>query len=107
MSVYHDPIGSLFVDTHPYVSKLMTGTFNNWMPQPQFWNVEKVLNFLGSLDSEKLELKMVTYKLTMLLALTGSFRGHGIYCLDILYLIKHSSGYTFHFSKITNNSKEK
>lgn len=38
------------------------------------WNVEKVTNFLDTLNSVKLELKLLTYKLTMLLGLTKSRR---------------------------------
>ena len=49
------------------------------------WDVEKVLN---SLDSERKELKMLTCKVTMLLALTGSSRADEFCYLDILYLIK-------------------
>ena len=74
------------------------------MPQPRYcfiWDVEKVLGVLNSLDSERIELKMLTYKVTMLLALTGSSRAHEICYLVIRYLIKHSSGYTFHFNKLT------
>ena len=58
------------------------------MPQSRYcfiWDVEKVLN---SLDSERIELKMLTYKVTMLLALTGSSRADEICYLDIRYLIK-------------------
>ena len=35
----------------------------------------------------------------MLLALTGSARAHEICYLDICYLIRHSSAYSFHFLK--------
>ena len=35
----------------------------------------------------------------MLLALERSFRAHEICYLDIRYLIKHSSAYTFHSNK--------
>ena len=45
------------------------------MPQLRYcfvWDVEKVLGFLNSLDSERTELKQLTYNnVTMLLALTG------------------------------------
>ena len=60
------------------------------------WDVEKILGFQ---NSERIEIKVSTYKVTMLLALERSFRAHEICYLDIPYLIKHSSAYTFHFNK--------
>ena len=74
------------------------------MPQPRYcfiWDVEKVLGVLNSLDSERIELKMLTYKMAVLLALTESSRAHEICYLDIRYLVKHSFVYTFHFNKLT------
>ena len=50
-------------------------------------------------------LKNLTVKLTMFLALTSATRASEIGSLDIRYLIKHSSGYTFHFGKDTKTSK--
>ena len=54
-------------------------------------DVKKVLGFLYSLGSERIELETLTYKVATLLALTRSSRAHEICYLDILYLIKHSS----------------
>ena len=41
----------------------------------------------------------------MLLALTSAAGASKTGFLDIWYLIKHSSGYTFHFGKNTKTSK--
>ena len=52
---------------------------NNRLPQPSYtsiWDVEIVINFLDTLDSDKIELKLLTQKLTMLLALPRSARAH-------------------------------
>ena len=71
ISAHHDPIFPFLVGKHAHVSKLMTGTFNNQIPQPKFcltWDIEKVLSFPGYLDSEKLGLKMLTHTLTTPLA---------------------------------------
>ena len=99
-----------FVGKRSHVSKSVIKIFNNWMCQQKLyfiWDIEKELNFLGPLDSEKLQLKMLAYKSTMLLALTGSSRSHEIYCLnEIRYLIKRSSDFTSHFSKITKIAKK-
>ena len=104
ISAYHDPIGPFSVGKHPRISSILTGIFNNRMPQPKYcfvWDVEVVLKYLDSLHTDKLELKMLTYKTTMLLALAESSRAHEICYLDTYYLTKHSSGYTFQFGKIT------
>ena len=88
---YHDSFGPFSVGKHPRITNLITGIFNNRMPQPRYcfiWDVEKVVCFLNSLDSERIELKKLTYKVAILLALTGSSRAHEICYLDVRYLIK-------------------
>ena len=108
ISAYHEPMGSFKVGEHPHVSKLMTGIFNNRPTKPRYtfiWDVETVEKFLDTLDSNKLELKLLTYKLTMLLALAESCRAHEICLLNIDYLVRHSTSYRFHFSKPTKTSR--
>ena len=70
------------------------------------WDVEKGINFLGILNPQRLELKFLTYKLTLLLVLTGSSRAHEICCLNILYFVRHSFSYNFHFSKVSKTAKK-
>ena len=109
ISAYHDSIGPFSVRKHPCVSSLITGTFNIRMPQPRYcfiWDVEKVLGFLNSLDSETIELKILIHKLAMLVALTRSSRAHGICYLEIRYLIKHISRYIFNFNKLTRTTRK-
>ena len=70
------------------------------------WDVEKVLTFLSTLNSEEgLSDKILTLKLTMLLALTAAARASEVCYLDIRYLVKHSSGYTFQFSRVTKTAR--
>ena len=81
VSAYHDSIDSFSVGKHPRISSLLTGIFNNRTPQPRYFfmlDVEKVLGFLNSLDSERIKYKMLTYKVTMSLALIGSSRSHEV-----------------------------
>lgn len=71
ISPYHDLIVPFFVGKHAHFSKLMSGTFNNQIPQPKFClisDIEKVLSFPGYLDSEKVGLKMLNHRLTTPLA---------------------------------------
>ena len=49
----------------------MAAFFNNRIYR-FIWNAEKVINFLDTVNSGKLELNLLKCKLTMLLALTGS-----------------------------------
>ena len=84
---------------HPSVSDLLTSIFNKNPPQPKFifiWDAKKVLNILSCQRSETNDnLKDLTLKLTMALALTSAGRTSDIAYLDARYLIKHSSGYIF------------
>ena len=69
ISAYHDSVCPFPVGNHSYIRCF----FNNRMLQSRYCftlDVEKVLSFLNSLDSERTELKILTYKVTMLLALT-------------------------------------
>lgn len=109
VTAYHGSIFPFFVEKQSHISVLITGLFNNRMPQPKqcfIWDVGKVLSFLNSLDSERIEFKMLTYKVVILLTLTGLFTAHEICYLDIHYLMKHSSGYTLHVNKLTKTTRE-
>ena len=107
LSAYHDPIDGVAIGKHPLVSSLLTGIFNKRFPQPKYtfiWDVQKVVTYLSSLDSTNISDKSLTLKLTMLLVLTSAARAHEICFLDSKYLVKHSSGYTFHFGRPTKTS---
>ena len=91
------------------ISALLAGVYNIRLPQPRYtfiWDVKKVIDILATLNSpSELKVKDLTLKSTMLVALTLAVRASKIGFLDIRYLIKHSSGYTFHFRKNTQTSK--
>lgn len=57
--------------------------------------------FLDILNSNEMELKLLTQKLAVLLALTVLSIVHGIFYLDIRYLIRHSSAHSFYLSEVT------
>ena len=64
ISAYYEPIGPISFDKHRRVSDLMTEVFNNRMPQLRYCficDVEKVINFLDTLNSERLEQKFLTF----------------------------------------------
>ena len=109
ISVYHDTIEGFVVGQHPRVSALLSGIFNNRPPQPKYnfiWDVKKVLDFLVTLKSDnECSLKVLTLKLTMLLALTSAARASEVCFLDTKYLVRHPSVYIFQFGRITKTAR--
>ena len=110
ISAFHEPIDGSSVGKHPHVSAILTGVFNNRYPQPKYqfiWDVDVVTKFLVTLgDNQDLDDKTLTKKLTILLALTSASKSHEIDYLDIRFLVKHHSGYTFSFSKPTKVTRK-
>jgi len=109
ISAFHEPIDGVTVGKHPQVSALLTGVYNSRFPQPKYnfiWDVEKVVTYLQSLGSDStLDDKTLTMKLTTLMALTSAARAHEICSLDIRFLVKHRTAYTFSFGKPTKTDK--
>ena len=100
LSAYHDPVDGFPVGKHPRISALMAGVHNLRCPQPKYtfiWGVEKVVKFLDSLNILSLSDKMLTLKLTMLLAITSASRAHEICMLDLTYM--------FQFPQVTKTTK--
>ena len=64
-----------------------------------------VVKYLSNIDSESASDKILTLKLTMLLALTSAGRAHEITFLDKNFLVKHHTKYVFFFNKPTKVSK--
>ena len=83
----------------------MSGIFNGRLPKPRYlfvWNVDTVLKFIKSTwgDSENLSDKHLTYKVTMLMALTSASRADAIHHLDKDLMVKSQKGYVFTFNKL-------
>lgn len=107
ISAYHDPIDGVRVGSHPKVSTLITGVFNERCPKPKFcfvWDVENVLRYLKSLGSV-LSDKMLTMKVTMLLALASVCRAHEIKYLDKDFMIRTEEKFVFHFGVVTKTAR--
>ena len=79
----------------------MKGIGNLKPPKPKYemiWDVEQVLNYLRSLPENKdLNLKLVTCKLTMLLALVAIKRVLELKSLDTKYM-RHQNKYIFYLA---------
>lgn len=110
ISAYHDKINDISVGKHPKVCALMTGIFNENPPKPKYvfiWDVEKVLNYLRTLQSNaELSDRDLVLKVTILLFLASTKRGHEICYLDVNYMIRASSSYKFYFTKVTKSWKK-
>ncbi|XP_067021506.1 uncharacterized protein [Acropora muricata] len=80
------PTNNHTIGTHPLVSRFMRGIYKSNPPTPGYhttWKVQTVLTYLLSQDSvEKLDLKSLTLKLLMLIALVSAQRGQSVHMLD-------------------------
>ena len=78
---------------HPSICSLVAGVFNSRPPQPRYcyiWNVQTVIDSIKSErgQNEDLSDKYLTYKPTMLLAVTSASRVLGLRHLDIRFMTK-------------------
>ena len=109
ISAYHIGIDGSKVGDNPQVSSLLTGIYNRRPPKPRYtfiWDANVVVDYIKALpDDNDLTLKMLSWKLTTLLALTAASRASEISYLDLQFLQRHSSGYTFHIAKNTKICK--
>ena len=75
------------VVTHTLVSRFMKGIHKGSPPTPRYqstWDVQPVLTYLAATNPvDKLDLKMLTLKLVMLIALVSAQRGQSLHILDI------------------------
>ena len=105
ISAFHDHIQGKPVGKHPRICSLVAGVFNSRPPQPRYcfiWNVQTVIDFIKSEwgQNEDLSDKYLTYKLTMLLALTSASRVLDLQHLDIRFMAKGTNNYMFTFGKL-------
>ena len=108
ISGLHDPVNGCPIGKHPGVSALMKGIYNQNPPKPKFcfiWDVDQVLRYLITLETNLLDIKMLTFKLTMLLALTSASRASEICQLSLQYMRKTTSDYSFTLAKPTKVHK--
>ena len=84
---------------------LPAGIFNSTPPQSKYcfiWNVQTVIEFIRKEWGRNQELsnKFLTYKLTMLLALTSASPALGLQHLNIRFMVKTPRSFTFTFHKL-------
>ena len=92
-------IDSFKVGSHPLVSQLLKGAFNLKPPKSRYshtWSVGKVLNFIKSLGPNKdLDIKVLSYKLLVLLGLTAPDRSSDLAKRDLRFRSFHPEGVPF------------
>lgn len=100
---------SVTFGTHPLVKRLMKGSWNIRPSLPRYvvtWDISIVLNMLKSWDTSSLTLKMLTFKLVMLLALVT---GQRVQTLSVLFIdhrfISDDDSCTFFITDLLKTSK--
>ena len=87
------------VGHHPVVSRFMKGIFRSKPPKPRYettWDVEPVLRYLSSLGTPStMNLKTLSMKLVMLVALVTAQRGQSLHVLDINFMKQDESMFEF------------
>jgi hypothetical protein len=87
ISAKHAGIDGVKVGQHKKVCELLKGMFNRRPPQPRYmdtWDVSKVLDLIrGWPEDDGLDLRTLSFKVTMLMALTGAMRQSELHLLKI------------------------
>ncbi|XP_064482864.1 uncharacterized protein LOC135395698 [Ornithodoros turicata] len=82
---------------HPAVTRLLKGVFNLNPSRPRYsstWSVEAVTSFFSSLGAnQSLSLRLLTYKLAMLLALTTASRSSDLALLSLEGIRREALGW--------------
>lgn len=109
ISAYHAIVDGKPVGQNPRVCALLSGVFNQRPPQPRYtfvWDVEVVLRYIKSLEKNRiLSIIDLSYKLTGLLALSAALRVSAIQHLNIDFMARSESSYTFYFNKLHKSWK--
>ena len=105
ISAFHEKVEGFTVADHPQVSSLISGVFVKRPPQPKYnfiWDVEKVIDYIREnlCDNSVLSDKLLTLKLTILLALTSASRTLGLQHLGISCMASSDQTVVFKYNKL-------
>ena len=93
------------VGSHPLVCQMLKGVFQLRPPQPRYattWQVSKVVQFISSLGPKNLlSLKLLSYKLVGLFALTAPDRASGLAARDLRHRFFYPEGIQFKLPDLT------
>ena len=110
ISSCHCRVDGFPLGEHPMVKRLMRGLFRVSPPQPRYthtWSVDTVLTYLKTLGQNRyLSLKVLTLKLTMLLALTAAKRCSELARLDSKFMhFSRNESVTFTLPGLSKTNK--
>ena len=93
------PQGTTTIGSHPIISRFMKGIYRSKPPRPKYqttWDVQPVLTYLSSLGTaNNLDLKTLSLKLLMLVALVSAQRRQSLHMLDITLMKQEESSFEF------------
>lgn len=105
-----EKINGYTVGNHPLVVRFLSGVYNLRPTKPRYhetWDVSKVLCYLKTLSPvEQLDLKLLSYKTVMLIALTQASRAHSISLLTLDGMKKDSKSFTLFYSGLLKQSRK-
>lgn len=97
------------IGNHPLISRFMRGIFHKRPPQPRYkevWDAAIVLNHLRRLSpATGLDLKTLTMKLCMLIALLAAQRVQSIHLLNLDYMVMKEDKVVFMFQELLKQSR--
>ena len=109
ISSVHEKVDGNSIGVHPAVTRLLKGAFHSRPPQPRyssFWDVSTVISYLQSLgDNDSLNLRHLTLKTVMLLALTRPSRSADLAKLDIQWMSYQADSVTFRPAHLAKQSR--
>lgn len=96
--------------THPVTARFMKGVYKLRPPTPKYtstWDVALVLNFVRQsyADNTVLDLKHLSFKTAMLIALCSGQRMQTLCALDLKFLVMDQNKAIFHIKEILKTSK--
>lgn len=93
----------------PVVARFMKGVYNSRPTTARYSEIWDVRTMLACLQKwyplHKLSLKVLTYKLVMLLLLVSGNRGQSLQLLDLKNLVQGTNSFTFMFDKVLKQSR--
>lgn len=94
-----------------FISRFMKGLFNKLLPKPKYsnfiWDVSVVLKYLSSLfPLDKLSLKLLTLKVTALIALSAAPRAQTIISMNLDCMTVLNNKIVFQFKTLLKTSKQ-
>ena len=109
VSAITQPKNSLTLGNQPLISRFMKGVFRTRPPVPRYestWDVQVVLSHLCSLAvPNELDLKSLTHKLVMLVALVSAQRTQSIHLLDLQFMKESTDQIEFVFPTHVKQSR--